>query len=107
MAEVSQKTDVARAAVKDKTDRITSVVRNRKSIDRDVAHVEGHASRENAAIEPGLKLTFDRFAGQAVAIDRNLQFGAQRGKTLAVVAVLMRDQSQCLPRRGARRPTGI
>ncbi len=87
-----QKADIRPAGAQKKTDRIIRIVRDGKSIDRQVAHFEGGAGAENAAVEPGLELILDGFLGQTIAVDGNRQFGAQSGQALDVVAVLVRDQ---------------
>jgi len=65
---------------------------NGKRIDCHVAHLERGASAENAAVEFSLKLALDGFHGKAVAKYRNLQFGAEHGQALNVVAVFVRNE---------------
>src|SRR5205823_5483918 len=81
--------DVARAGAQQKSDRIIRVILNIKGIDRHVAHLEGRAGCENPAIQPGLELAFDRLPGEAVAVDRDLELGAECGQSLDMVAVLV------------------
>lgn len=74
MAKVGEKADVAGASAQQKTDGVASVVRNRKGVDGDVANCKGIAGGEEAGVNPDVQLILDGFAGQAVAINGDLQF---------------------------------
>jgi hypothetical protein len=81
MAKVGQKTDVPRRRMHQVSHRIASVVRDGKSIHRDIAHFKGAASGENPGVDLNVQLSFDGFLGQAVAINGQIQFRRQSGQT--------------------------
>src|SRR5438132_3254131 len=90
MAQVGQKTEVARAGPQEKTDRIARVVWNGKSIDANVTHLERRAGGKNAAVEEfGMELIFHRLLGVPVAVNWNLEFCAQRCQALHMIAVFV------------------
>jgi len=90
IAEVGQKTEVARPRPQEKTDGIARVVWNGKSIDANVTYLKRRAGAENAAVaEFGMELIFHRLLGVPVAVNRNLEFCAQRCQALHMIAVFV------------------
>jgi len=90
IAEVGQKTEVARPRPQEKTDGIARVVWNGKSIDANVTYLKRRAGAENAAVEEfGMELIFHRLLGVPVAVNRNLEFCAQRCQALHMIAVFV------------------
>ena len=90
MAQVGQKTEVARAGPQEKTDGIARVVWNGKSIDANVTYLKRRAGAENAAVEEfGMELIFHRLLGVPVAVNWNLEFCAQRCQALHMIAVFV------------------
>ena len=72
VAKVREETDFMAAGVQHVTDGIVGVVRNGKRVDANIADVERRTGREQVtAFEFNLELQFDRFASQAIAVNRN------------------------------------
>lgn len=99
MAEVRKETDGASAGIQDEADRVLGIVRDGEGIDTHLAEFKGGAGDEHAAIELGLELAFDGFAGVAIAVDGNVELGGDGGEALDVIAVLVGDED-------ARQPFG-
>ena len=92
VAEVGEETNVARRGAQQESDGIGGVVRHGERIHHDVANLEAGARAEDAALPFHLKLEFDGFFREAVAVERDVQFCAEAGEALDVVGVFVRDQ---------------
>ncbi|MDB6108688.1 MAG: hypothetical protein JWR69_438 [Pedosphaera sp.] len=92
MAQISQKADVAARRVQEKTDGIRGVVRDAEGVNDDVADFKAAAGGEDSTIKLGLELPFDAVLGGTVAVDGNLQLGAEGGESVDMVGVLVGDE---------------
>ena len=63
-----------------------------KGIHGDIAHFKTGTGAENATFKLHLKLEFDGFLREPVAIERDFQFRAEAGKSLDVVGMFVGDQ---------------
>lgn len=93
MAKIGEETDVARDGAEEETHGITGVVRDAESVHGNIPEFKTGARVEQTEIEPGLKLSFNGFFGEAVAVDRDLQFGREDGEALGVIGVFVRDEN--------------
>lgn len=101
MAEVRKETDGASAGIQDEADGVLGIVGDGEGIDTDLAEFKGGAGDEHAAIELGLELVFDGFAGVAIAVDGNVEFSGDGGEALDMIAVLVSDEDAGEAFRGA------
>jgi hypothetical protein len=94
VTEIRQETDFMSAGVQHEADRVIGVVRDRESIDADVADVERATGGEQVTnFQPHLQLKFHRFAREAVAVNGNFQLRAQTGEALDMIGVFVREQN--------------
>ena len=91
--EIGEKADVTRWSVDEKPDRIIRVMRDAERVDDHIAQLERGTGGEEAKIELGLELQFNRLFREPVAIDWNLQLGGQPEQPLDVVRVFVRDEN--------------
>ena len=92
--QVGEETNAATIRVQHKTDGIISVMRNRERFDSDVAKLKRCTGVEETKIEAGIfKLQFDRFLGEAIAVNGNRQFVAERAETVGVIGMFVREQN--------------
>ena len=92
MAKVGQHADAAVCGFHVKANRILRVVRHREVFDHNVANLERLAGDELADVEPGLHLETHLVGGESVAVNRNLEPGAERLESLRVVGMLVGEQ---------------
>lgn len=104
MTEIRQETDVLFTRSQHEPDRVVRIVRHGKRFHTHLTHFERTARAEDAKIEPGLELHLDRFLGQAIAKDRNGQFGAERAEPVRVIGMLVREENA---RKTFRRTTDL
>src|SRR5207302_4113669 len=79
MAEVGEETNISLDGAQEKADRIVGIVGDAEGVDGDIANLEGGAGGKDAGLELDFEEAFDGFFGQAIAIDRDLQFDDQAG----------------------------
>ena len=68
-------------------------MRNGKRFDENVADFKTRAGGEDAAVKFGFELILGSFVGRAVAVNGNAEFFPERGQTLDMVAVFVRDEN--------------
>lgn len=107
MTEVGQEPDVARRRAQEEPDGVLGVMRNGESLDLDIADFERGAGGEEAELEwRAGSGGGDGVAGQAVAVDRQAEFGAEDRQTLGMVAVFVGDEDAVERLRFARTGEG-
>lgn len=99
MAEVREETDGASTGIQDEADGVLGVVRDGKGVDAHLTQFERGAGDEHAAVELGRELAFDGFAGVAIAVNGDVEFGGDGGEALDMIAVFVGDEN-------ARQPFG-
>lgn len=94
MTEVGEKTNVHTLGAQEITDRIVSIVRDGKSIHTDFTDLESGAGVKETKIETSFgELQFDRFLGEPIAIDRNVQLAAERAEAIGVIGMFVREEN--------------
>ena len=92
MPEVGQKSKIAGPRAHQETDRVLGVVRHVECFNGNVPNVETVARAKPPAIKPQAELIFEGFLRRAIAINRDLQFGAELDQSLDVISVFVRDE---------------
>jgi hypothetical protein len=92
IAEIGDKAEVARGSAQQESDGILGIVGHGEGFDDDVAHLEGGAGLEEAAIQRRLAIDFEGFLGLAITKEGDAQFGGDDGEALGVVGMLVRQQ---------------
>ena len=92
--EVGEETDATAVGAEHEADGIVGIVRDGKCFHRDFAEIEGCAGVEEAEIEAGVfELEFDRFLGEAIAVNGDGQFVAERAEAVGVVGMFVREEN--------------
>ena len=105
VTEIGQKTDITTVRSQHITDRIISVMRDGERFDPHTPDFERRAGAEQPKIEfRFLKLQFNRFLGEPVAVNGNRQLAAQCAETVGMIGVLMSEQNA---RKTFRRPANL
>ena len=92
VAQVSEKANIHAGRADEEADRILGIVRDGERFDRDIADLEGGTRAKDAAVAPALELRLESFLGEAIAVDRQLEFQSERIKAADVVGMLVRDK---------------
>ena len=90
---IGQKANVTRGRAQEKADRVLRVVGNVKTLDGDIADFEAFACAKQAAIEALGELVLKRFLSRAIAIDRNVESGAELDQPVNMVRMFVRDEN--------------
>ncbi|PYJ11442.1 MAG: hypothetical protein DMF06_02705 [Verrucomicrobia bacterium] len=93
VTEIGDETESARAGVKRVADRIDRIMRNGKSLNRDIADGKvGTGPKQPPVAVFGQGPAADRFRRERVAINRNPKFSAKHFKAANVVAMLVGEE---------------
>ena len=92
MAKIREEADVAGGRAQEKPDGVRGVVRNVERLDEDIADFKALAGFKEPAFEAVLELELGGFAGEAVAVDGDVELLAKGGKTVDVVGMLVGDE---------------
>ena len=93
VAEVGEKPDVAGGCAQQKSNRIVGVMGHTEGVHCQISDFKRCAGGKEPEIEPHFKLAGNCLAGEAIAIDRNLQPGSQADESLDMIGMLVRDQN--------------
>jgi len=109
-SQIGAESEAGAAVMKDKTDGVGRVVRDRKGLDRDVAHGKLRAGEEQAKLlrAPLVRGTLNGIGGKGVAVNRGVKLIAEDVEPAGVINVLVGDEngadgagingSRCQPR---------
>ena len=93
MAEIGHEPEVPHAGPDQETDRIIGIMGNAETVRAHVPDLKRGAGGEHSKIAFDPQGQLDGLLGQAIAIDRDLQFGGQSNQALNMIRVLMRDEN--------------
>ena len=95
VTEVGDEGDVAGGSAKQKSDGILCVMRNGKSIHKQVRDFKARAGFKQVAVEPGLQLEFKGFLRGAIAVNRDVEFLCNSSQAVNMVVVFMCNENGC------------
>lgn len=92
VTEVRKKTNVARRSAQQKSNGIGGIVWHGERVHGDIADLEARTGAEHTTFKSHLKLELDGLLGEPVAVDRDIQFCPEAGKSLDVIGMFVGDQ---------------
>ena len=94
VSKVSDKSDLARRRVNQKSDRVLRIMRNGECVHLQIGDFEARSRFKQVAVELVFQLKFKRLLRRAIAVNRDIQLLRDAGEPVNMVTVFMGDQNR-------------